>query len=198
MTTAEEKPIGSKGFYIGIDPDVDRNGVAFLDIESRMLDIQCLPFPQTLEYLQQARDYAAENHTPYKVIIEAGWMNKGNWHLNHWDGRIASAAKGVDQGRNEQTSRLLGEMCAHYGIPYEHKRPLPKCWAGKDRKITQEELQQVTGQRIKRTNQEGRDAALLAWDKAGFPMRISMASRTAKNAEEARKELKELLKNPQK
>lgn len=93
MTTAEEKPIGSKGFYIGIDPDVDRNGVAFLDIESRMLDIQCLPFPQTLEYLQQARDYAAENHTPYKVIIEAGWMNKGNWHLNHWDGRIASAAR---------------------------------------------------------------------------------------------------------
>lgn len=184
----------TKGFYIGIDPDVDRNGVAFLDLEHRTLDIQLLPFPQTLDYIRQARDYATKTHTPYKVIIEAGWLNHGNWHLKHWDGRAASAAKGVDQGRNEQTSRLLGEMCAHYGIPYEHKRPLPKCWSGKDRKITQEELQQVTGQKIKRTNQEGRDAALLAWEKAGFPMRISLRDRTGKNAAEARKELKELLK----
>ncbi len=185
----------TKGFYIGIDPDVEKNGIALLDTETRTLDIRCLPFPQTLDYLKQAQAYATENNIPYKVIIEAGWMNQGNWHLQHYDGRAASAAKGVAQGRNEQTSRLLGEMCNHYGIPYEHKRPLVKCWKGKDRKITHEELQRVTGQKIGRCNQEGRDAALLVWEKAGFPMRISLREQAGKNAAEARKELEELLKN---
>ncbi len=184
----------TKGFYIGIDPDVDKNGVACIDLETRQVTIQTLPFAQTLDYLQQAQAHATANNIPYKVIIEAGWMNQGNWHLRHFDGRAASAAKGCDQGRNEQTSRLLGEMCAHYGIPYEHKRPLPKCWQGKDRKITQEELEQVTGQKLKRTNQEGRDAALLAWDKAGFPMRVSVRGRTAKIDAETRKSFEKLLK----
>lgn len=184
----------TKGFYIGIDPDTDRNGVACLDLQTRQVTIQTLPFAQTLDYLRQAQTYATDNDLGYKVIIEAGWMNHGNWHLRHYDGRAASAAKGVDQGRNEQTSRLLGEMCAHYGIPYEHKRPLPKCWQGKDRKITHEELEQVTGQKLKRTKQEGRDAALLAWEKAGFPMRISVRGRAGKDTDEARKTLEKLLK----
>lgn len=184
----------TRGFYIGIDPDVDKNGVAYLDLATRQLIIKTLTFAQTLDYLQQAQAHATANDIGYKVIIEAGWMNQGNWHLRHYDGRQASAAKGVDQGRNEQTSRLLGEMCQHYGIPYEHKRPLPKCWSGHDRKITHDELEQVTGQKLKRTNQEGRDAALLAWDKAGFPMRVSVRGRTGKIDNETRKSLEKLLK----
>lgn len=184
----------TRGFYIGIDPDVDKNGVAYLDLATRQLIIKTLTFAQTLDYLQQAQSHAAANELGYKVIIEAGWMNHGNWHLRYTDGRAASATKGVHQGRNEQTSRLLGEMCAHYGIPYEHKRPLPKCWSGKDRKITQEELEQVTGQKLKRTNQEGRDAALLAWDKAGFPMRVHASPTAAKSDEDTRKTLHKLLK----
>lgn len=183
----------SNPFYIGIDPDVQKSGVAYLNINTRELDIKTLTFPQTLDYLKQAKEYANLNGVGYKVIIEAGWMNRGNWHLKYHDGRAASAAKGVDQGRNEQTSRLLGEMCEHWGIAYEFKKPLPKCWSGHDKKITQDELQEVTGQKIARTNQEGRDAALLAWDKAGFPIRISVRG-TAKKSDEARKSLQKWLK----
>ena len=40
---------------------------------------------------------------------------------------------------------------------------------GKDRKITHEELTAIVG-KIKHTNQEGRDAALLAWVHAGLPL----------------------------
>ena len=42
---------------------------------------------------------------------------------------------------------------------------------GKDRKITAEELKAFTGV-TGRTNQEGRDAALLAWEYAGLPIKM--------------------------
>lgn len=162
-----------KGFYIGIDPDVDKNGVALLDLSTRKLEIKQLPFARTIAYIHQAFDYAKLHDYGFKVVIEAGWYNTGNWHLRAYEGRASAAQIGVKQGRNEQTSRLIGEMCGYYIIPYEFKRPLPKFWVGHDRKITTEELEIVTGQKISRCNQEGRDAALLAWDKAGFPIRIS-------------------------
>lgn len=162
------------GFYIGVDPDCDRSGVALLDLETRRLTIQQLPFAKTVEYIRGTYwQLGIEKQHGFKVIIEAGWMNHGNWHLMRWDSRQAAAAKGVSQGRNEQTSRLLGEMMEFYCIPYEFKRPLPKCWSGHDRKITKEELEEITSQKLGRMNQEGRDAALLAWDKAGFPMRLA-------------------------
>lgn len=178
--------------YIGIDPDVEKNGVAWLDAETRQLNIQQLPFAQTVAYCV-AQYRVARKTDGFKVIIEAGWMNRGNWHLRRWDGRNGAAAKGVDQGRNEQTSRLIGEMMEYYHVPYEFKRPLVKCWAGHDRKITKEELESITGQALGRTNQEGRDAALLAWDKAGLPMRIStdtLRAITAKKQKRAAKVLK--------
>lgn len=175
------------GYYVGIDPDIERNGVALLNLETKQLTVRQLPFAETVKYIRGLHQrHAVEENHGFKVIIEAGWMNHGNWHLQKWDGRQAAAAKGVSQGRNEQTSRLLGEMMDFFNIPYEFKRPLPKCWAGHDRKITTQELEEVTGQKLGRMNQEGRDAALLAWDKAGFPMRVSAATR--QKAVQARRE----------
>jgi hypothetical protein len=179
--------------YIGIDPDVDRNGVAVLKVESRKMAVVMLPFYQTLEFIAETHKKAISGGNGFKVIVEAGWMNHGNYHLRKWDGRESSAAKGVDQGRNEQVSRLIGEYCEHAGVPYEFKRPLPKCWMGHDRKITREELEQVTGQNLGRLNQEGRDAALLAWDKAGLPIRARYDS--AKMDGQTAKMLYRMLKN---
>lgn len=185
-------------YYIGIDPDVDKNGVALLDVNTHRLSIQTLTFAETLDYLTRAyyELHKRLNHG-FKVIIEAGWMNHGNYHVKAWEGSQVSAAKGVSQGRNEQTSRLLGEMCQHYGIPFEFQRPLFKTWHGKDKKITQAELEDITGQKLARTNQEGRDAALLAWHKANLPIRLSTAcitKLTAKKAQNSHSELEKLLK----
>ena len=185
-------------YYIGIDPDVDKNGVALLDVKTRRLSIQTLPFAETLDYITKAHyELHQKLKNGFKVVIEAGWMNHGNYHVKPWEGSQVSAAKGVSQGRNEQTSRLLGEMCKHYGIPFEFQRPLFKSWQGKDKKITQVELEDITGQKLVRTNQEGRDAALLAWHKAHLPMRLSescMAKVTAKKTQNSRSELERLLK----
>ena len=82
-------------------------------------------------------------------------------------------AKGVSQGRNEQVSRLLGEMCEAYGMQWQFIKPFKKCWQGRDRKITHDELCAVTGLVYGRTNQEMRDAALIAWVAAGLPVRLT-------------------------
>ena len=76
-----------------------------------------------------------------------------------------------DVGANHETGRKIIEMCEHYGIEVLPHIPLVKCWKGKDRKITHEELASFTGI-MGRTNQDVRDAALLAWTFAGLPIRI--------------------------
>lgn len=160
---------------IGIDPDVDKNGVATLDCNTKTLTINSLTFPDLLDYLLYQRRVAETTGRNVIVIVEAGWKNQGNWHLKRYDNKAVAVAKGVHQGRNEQVSRFIGQMCGHYQLRYEFIKPLRKCWRGEDGKITHDELAYFTG--IKgRTNQEGRDAALLAWNYAGFQIRVPTKS----------------------
>ncbi len=162
---------------IGIDPDVDKNGVALLDCNTKTLSITTLAFPDLLDYLLYQKRQAEVNGKNIIVTVEAGWMNQGNWHLKYRDNRNVAVAKGVHQGRNEQVSRTIGQMCEHYGLRYEFIKPLRKTWRGKDGKITHDELAYFTG--IKgHTNQEGRDAALIAWVYAGFTVRVAPVGRT--------------------
>lgn len=156
---------------IGIDPDVDKNGVALLDCNTRTLSVTTLTFPDLLDYLQYQKRQAEVSDRNVIVAVEAGWMNHGNWHLKYRDNRNVAVAKGVHQGRNEQVSRIIGQMCERYGLRYEFIRPLRKCWQGENGKITHDELAYFTGLRG-RTNQEGRDAALIAWIHAGFPVKV--------------------------
>lgn len=157
---------------IGIDPDVDKNGVAVLDCNTRTLEISTYTFPDLLDYLLYLKRAAEVQGKNTLVIVEAGWMNQGNWHLRNHDNKNVAVAKGVHQGRNEQVSRIIGQMCDHFGLHYEFIKPLRKVWKGKDGKITHEELAYFTGIQG-HTNQEGRDAALLAWEYAGFPVRVA-------------------------
>jgi hypothetical protein len=160
-------------YFIGIDPDVDKNGVAIVEKETKRLECAALTFADTLDYLQWVATRSAEAGAAVKVFVEAGWMNHSNWHLKKWDNRGQVVAKGVSQGRNEQVSRLLGEMCQHYGLSWQHILPFKKCWSGRDRKITHDELCAVTGLVYGRTNQEMRDAALIAWVAAGLPVKVA-------------------------
>lgn len=158
---------------IAIDPDIEQNGVAFLDCSSRRLEVSSLSFPDTLDYLRYAQRQAQIRQHSYIVYIEAGWLNKAHWHLSPRDSRQKAAAIGNQVGRNHEVGRKLFEMCQHWGIPCELVKPLAlrsggvHLWSGKDGKITHEELAAFTGI-VGHTNQEGRDAALIAWYKAGF------------------------------
>lgn len=157
---------------IGIDPDIDRNGVCYLNTSTRKVEVCTMDFPHLLEYLA---DF--QNKADVVVVVEAGWKNAiTNYHGGY--GRVAeNIARQV--GRNQQVGHCIVEMLKHWKIPFVEKAPLRKMWQGKDRKITHEELAQFVKDLPSRTNQEGRDACLLAWDYAGFPIRITLSKKVA-------------------
>ena len=166
-----------KGYVIGIDPDIEKNGVALIDKESRTAEIEYLTFPETLEWIKGR--YAAyldhgkaDSHSSFMVYVEAGWLNKGNWHVTEskngkYSPQAWAAAVGKSDGECAAVSKKLLECFEYYGIPATAVRPLRKCWKGPNRKITHEELiREMMLYRIKfpykRTNPETRDAALIA------------------------------------
>jgi hypothetical protein len=154
---------------IAIDPDVEKSGIAELNVKQRMLEATTLPFPLLLDYLQERRDSAEEAGISIIVVVEAGWLNAiSNYHTEA-DRRGQRIAKNV--GANHQVGKMIVEMCEHYGIPVDAVKPLRKKWKGKAGKITQEEIASFTGL-VGRMNQEARDAALLAWVYAELPIRI--------------------------
>lgn len=158
---------------IGIDPDVDRNGVGFLEVGTRKLETAALPFPDLLDYLADVRKKSQESGRTVVVVVEASWRDTTNWHTTRWESRAKSTSKGYDVGRNHETGHKIVEMCRHYGLDVIEHHPLRKGWRGRDGKITQDELSYFTGI-TGRTNQEMRDAALLAWSFADLPIRIKV------------------------
>jgi hypothetical protein len=156
---------------IAIDPDVDKSGVAFLEVATRKLEISSLAFPQLLDYLkfvkmenEKVKLLGGFNPPPENriiVVVEAGWLNCSNWHLKSSDTKRIASAKGNSTGRNHETGRKIVEIAKHYGFEVHEQVPLRKSWKGKDGKITHEELASFTGL-IGKTNQDARDAALLA------------------------------------
>jgi hypothetical protein len=156
---------------IAIDPDVDKSGVAELRTGNRLLGATSLTFPQLLEYLQFVkREIITAQGLTVTVVVEAGWLNAiSNYHTKA-DRKGQRIARNV--GSNQQVGKIIVEMCRHYEIPVETIKPLKKMWKGKDGKITHEELAVFTGI-TGQTNQEERDAALIAWVYAGLPIKIN-------------------------
>jgi hypothetical protein len=156
---------------IAIDPDVRMSGVAYLDPTDRKIEVMSLTFPQLIDYLLFAKKKSDEYKEPFIVIVEAGWLNHSNWHINKNDNLRTASLKGAAIGRNHEIGRKIIEMCEYHGIDVFSVRPLRKIWKGTDGKITQDEIEQITGITSK-TNQDERDAALLAWVFAELPIRV--------------------------
>ena len=154
---------------IAIDPDKVKSGVACLKPSTRQMELSNFSFPLLLEYLQYAKRKSEELNESLVVVVEAGWMNAKSCFHAAQGKQAEKIAK--DVGANHETGRKIIEMCEHYGINVVAKAPLAKCWKGKDKKITHEELASFTGI-MGRTNQDARDAALLAWTFAGLPIKI--------------------------
>lgn len=156
---------------IGIDGDVDKSGVAFLHVPTRKLEASALTFPELLDYLQFVKKQSEEKNETVVVVVEASWLISHHWQTRKSDNQKVTAAKGNSAGRNHEVGRKIVEMCEHYGLEVIEQRPLRKCWKGRDGKITQEEIEYFTGL-SGRTNQEMRDAVLLAWNHAGLPIKV--------------------------
>jgi len=152
---------------IAIDPDVDKSGVAWLHKKEKLVECTALLFPELMDYLLFVKNKSAESGESYRVLIEAAWLNSSNWHLSKGVSTAKAAKMGENVGRNIETGRKIAEMCVHHNVIYELRKPLLKCWRGKNRKITTDELNMQLRQYgyaplVGRINQEMRDATLLA------------------------------------
>ena len=158
---------------VGIDPDVDGSGVGVVDLVEKRVKKDILRLPELVDYLRTIPEV--------KVYVEAGWMNRSNFHLKN-KGQYHASKIGADVGRNHEVSYIIGEFCEFYNIPYQFIKPLPKRWKGKEGKITHEELMSIiegSGLQMEkcRTNQETRDALLIALAYSNIPLRVTHINR---------------------
>lgn len=156
---------------MGIDPDVSASGLAVLDYSRREFQkVGSYPFPEIVDALALlAADKTAGQEVT--VVLEDSDLST-NWHMSPRDSKAVAAAKGRSVGMCHATARHLKECAENFGLEVVGCRPLLKVWKGKDRKITHEEAAQFMKGLPAKSNQEGRDAALLAWAYADFPIRV--------------------------
>ena len=133
------------------------------------MEITTLPFYKLVKFIEWQHELSLSNNQSLVVVVEAGWLNaKSNFH-----GQIGQRAQRIAKnvGSNHQTGKHIVEMCEGIGVDVELQKPLIKRWKGAGGKITHEEISYFTGITTK-TSQDGRDAALIAWNYAGFPIKV--------------------------
>lgn len=138
--------------FIGVDPDVEKNGVAIWEPETKELTLRNDRFFELYGFLYS---YCGICGKPVLVVIEGGWLNqKSNWH-NEYQGVSAAARVAKNTGANHQVGKLIVEMCQWLQLPYEVVRP-------QSSKIKSDVFAKITKYKG-RTNQEQRDAAMLVF-----------------------------------
>lgn len=130
---------------VGIDPDVDKNGVALIEGETSA--ISTMTFWELYEFL---KDYKKSQ----LIYIEAGWLNKGNWHLHRKMSLAVAAEVGRRTGLNHSVGILIEQMCIYLKLPYKLIRP-------RTTKIKPNFFLKLTGFKVFKKDQEKIDAMML-------------------------------------
>ena len=143
----------SAHLYIGIDPDVDKSGFAVWNKPAQKFEsIEALGLAESMSFFQVMK-ISIEI-----VVIEAGYMNKGNRHTFKGQTVAAAAKTGENVGRNHQRGMDIVEILEWMKIPYRLQKPItPNKW-----KDDAAYFKTITGWHGK-TNPEKRDAAMLVY-----------------------------------
>lgn len=143
----------NRPLYIGIDPDVDKSGFAVWNKPAQKFEsIEALGLAEIMSFFQVMK-ISIEI-----VVIEAGYMNKGNRHTFKGQSVAAAAKTGENVGRNHQRGMDIVEILEWMKIPYRLQKPItPNKW-----KDDAAYFKTITGWHGK-TNPEKRDAAMLVY-----------------------------------
>jgi len=143
----------SAHLYIGIDPDVDKSGFAVWNKPAQKFEsIEALGLAEIMSFFQVMK-ISIEI-----VVIEAGYLNKGNRHTFKGQTVAAAAKTGENVGRNHQRGMDIVEILEWMKIPYRLQKPItPNKW-----KDDAAYFKTITGWHGK-TNPEKRDAAMLVY-----------------------------------
>ena len=160
---------------IGIDPDTDKSGYAVIDTKSgKVTSAADWELAKLFGILAADKAYCEKAGLSMVVVVEAAYLaSHHNWHIG--GGKLPPAVIaniGYKTGCNHETGRAIIEFCRYLEIDVVPQKPLKKCWKGKDGKISHEEITTITKWDKKRSNQEVRDALLIAWNYARLPMRL--------------------------
>ncbi|MFV0536805.1 MAG: hypothetical protein ACK5M3_05450 [Dysgonomonas sp.] len=156
---------------IAIDPDYYLSGVVQLQTETKQIDWQTLGFTDLIQYLYQIKTKYGTLRQTIEIVVEVSWHNTHNHHLGGKHTLATASKTGYNIALNHRTGQLIIEMAKFIGFSVTEQPPLRKCWKGSKGKITHDELSYFTGI-TGRTNQEVRDACLIAWNYANFPIRV--------------------------
>lgn len=137
---------------IGIDPDIDKNGVA---IKTDSYELLNLTFFELFDKL-----ISLKNIDDLKVYVECGELNKTVYQVQNIPKgvrniKVYCAQIGVKVGKNFSAANSIIQLCEYLGVEYVKVKPI-------NRKLDKDQLKQYTGI-SKRTNQEQRDALMLIY-----------------------------------
>lgn len=132
---------------IGIDPDVEKSGVAFKN--GKLIELSNLTFFQLFDFLT----FQKQQEEKPVVYIECGFLNKTNWHTSALKNKAQNDRIGHNTGANHETAKKIVEMCDYLGLEHVKIKPTRS-------KVNADFFKQITGI-DKRTNQEQRDAYML-------------------------------------
>lgn len=138
----------SDQIIIGIDPDLEKSGVAVRWADA--LSLKNLTFVELKDLLE------LEQPVIKKVVVEAGWLNeKANYHNRPNQTKAAGERIAKNVGENHATGKLIVQLIESMGIPVQQLKPTRS-------KLNAKDFNRITGW-SKQSNQEQRDAAMLVW-----------------------------------
>ncbi|MFU8927768.1 hypothetical protein [Acinetobacter puyangensis] len=129
---------------IGIDPDLEKSGVAIKDKNG--LRLMNLTFVDLKNLFEQNMPFIK------KVVIEAGWQNKKS-NFRNIQSRLVAERTAKNVGENNATGKLIAQLVESMGIPVVLIKPTRS-------KLSADQFNKVVGW-DGRSNQEQRDAAML-------------------------------------
>lgn len=134
---------------IGIDPDIDKSGVA-VSKNGVIVELKNLSMLHLLQFLE----YRKESDSIKMVYLEAGWLNKkSSWHYAPTQNAREKIAYKV--GQNHQSGLIIEHFLKELEIPYKLVRPTETKRDHHDFCILTKWDKNI------KTNQEQRDAGML-------------------------------------
>ena len=133
---------------IGIDPDVEKSGVGY--INGLNIGLMNYTFFELFDFLKGLKE---DYYNKLFVVVEGGWLNKGNWHTKNKGSAALNAKIGQHTGANHEVGKKIVEMLEYLEIKHKIVRPTKSKMKARVFKMITKIDQQ--------TNQEQRDAYML-------------------------------------
>ena len=140
-----------KKILIGIDPDTDKSGFAF--VYNQKVTLKNLKFFELLKMLHGISKTPDYTDCKIVVYVECGFLNGGNRHFKAaattaFNGKISERV-----GANHETAKKICEMCEFLGLEFIQVKPTRS-------KLNAVDFKKLTGIKVT-TNQEQRDSYML-------------------------------------